>query len=53
MLIKLTIKLHNIKCLCINPKFKIFLASYTGIIGFITAIVIIKFIRDLFKQYLN
>jgi len=49
MLIKLLIKLHNIKCLCIDPKFKIFLSSYTGIIGFTTVIITILFIMGFFK----
>ncbi len=51
MLIKLLIKLHNINCLCIDHIFKIFLSSYTGIIGFTTAIIIILFIISFFKPH--
>lgn len=53
MLISLISKLDNIKCLCVDPKFKTFLTYYAGIRAFIAGLLIIALVIILVSKLSN
>ncbi len=53
MLISLISKLDNIKCLCVDPKFKTFLTYYAGIRGFVASLLIIVLVIILASKLSN
>jgi hypothetical protein len=53
MLISLIAKLDNIKCLCVDPKFKTFLTYYTGFKAFVTGLIILLFVIMIVSKLSN